>query len=606
MSQSSTINSRLAALQKTMAKDKVQAWLILSADSHLSEYLPEYWKLREYFSGFTGSAGTLVVLKDKAYLWADSRYWVQAATEIQGSNVTLMKMGDGNTPSYSEFLQEKLSENSNVAVLGDTIAIENFVELYENLDEHGITLTTECDPFDKIMKDRKPLPNEALYLHNPKFVSETISSKIAKIRQEMRDVEADVHIVSTLDDIAWITNLRGKDVTYNPVFLAFMMVTHSSVTLFIEESKLDQGVKKYLTDNKVTVFPYDAFYDELENIPTNKVIMLDEKRNTYAALETIDEACDILYMPNPSTLLKAQKSDEDLKNIQEAMREDGAAMAHFYAEFEARLAKGDKLTELDVAEMLQKERSARPNFIDLSFDTIAGFNPNGALPHYRATEASHSVLTGDGLLLIDSGAQYQNGTTDITRVIPIGNPTDAQKRDFTLVLKSLIVMSETVFPADIPMPLLDAIARRPLWENHLDYGHGTGHGVGYFMNVHEGPQVLSFRAPVSDQSKVKKGMITSIEPGLYREGQWGIRIENLVASMPVKTQKEQNFGQYMYFETLTLFPIDTRLMDLNLLEAKEISWINQYHERVYRELSPKITDNAVLTWLQARTEKIII
>ena len=605
MSKAATINSRIAALQKTMAKDRVQAWLILSADSHLSEYLPEYWKLREWFSGFTGSAGTLLVLKEKAYLWADSRYWVQAAAELKGSNVELMKMGDGETPSYAKFLQDNLPENSNVAVLGDTISIENFVELYENLDEHGITLTTECDPFDKIMKEARPeLPLESLYLHDPQFVSESIGDKVAKIRQTMTDAGADVHIVSTLDDIAWITNLRGRDVTYNPVFLAFMMITPSSVTLFIEESKLPQDVKKYLTDNKVTVFPYDAFYDELENIPTNKVIMLDEKRNTYAALEAIDEDCDIIYTLNPSTLLKAQKSDQDLKNVQEAMREDGAAMAKFYCEFETRLAKGEILTELDVADMLEKERSARPNFIDLSFDTIAGFNPNGALPHYRATKESHAKLTGNGLLLIDSGAQYQNGTTDITRVIPIGTATAEQKRDFTLVLKSLIVMSETVFPADIPMPLLDAIARRPLWENHLDYGHGTGHGVGYFMNVHEGPQVLAFRAPVSDQTKVKKGMITSIEPGLYREGQWGIRIENLVAALPVKMQKEQDFGQYMYFETLTLFPIDTRLMDLSLLEAKEITWINQYHARVYAELAPKITDSEVLEWLKVRTQAI--
>lgn len=604
MSKAATINARLATLQKTMAKERVHAWLILSADSHLSEYLPEYWKLREYFSGFTGSAGTLVVLRDKAYLWADSRYWVQAEAELQGTHIHLMKMGDPETPSYTEFLEATLPERSNVAVLGDTMAIESFVELYESLDEHGITLTTECNPFDKIIKDRVPLPTELLYLHNPQFVSESTDQKIAKIRQEMQATEADVHIISTLDDIAWITNLRGKDVTYNPVFLAYMMITHSSVTLFIDETKLDQAVKKYLTDHKITVFPYDAFYDELENIPPHKVIMLDEKRNTYAALEAIDEACDILYLPNPSTLLKSQKSDADLDNIQEAMREDGVAMANFYTEFEARLNQGEQLTELDVAILLQQARAARPNFVDLSFDTIAGFNPNGALPHYRATLESHSILKGDGVLLIDSGAQYQNGTTDITRVIPMGEPSAAQKKDFTLVLKSLIVMSETVFPADIPMPLLDAIARRPLWEHHLDYGHGTGHGVGYFMNVHEGPQVLSFRAPVSDQSKVKKGMITSIEPGLYREGKWGIRIENLVAALPVKTQKEHDFGRYMYFETLTLFPIDTRLIDLTLLEPKEIAWINEYHARVYRELAPKITNENVLAWLQARTNAI--
>ncbi|MHC5224590.1 aminopeptidase P family N-terminal domain-containing protein [Ignatzschineria sp. LJL83] len=604
MSQSSIINSRLAALQKSMKKDKVRAWLILSADSHLSEYLPEHWKLREWFSGFTGSAGTLVVLNDKAYLWADSRYWVQAEAELAGTNIQLMKMGDGKTPSYAEFLQAKIPANSDIAVLGDTISIENFVELYEALAEHEITLTTDAHPFSFIMKDRAPLPTEALYLHDPKFVSETTKSKLAKIRQTMKEAEADVHIISTLDDIAWITNLRGKDVSFNPVFLAFMMITDSSITLFIDEDKLSQEVKKHLSDNKITVFPYEAYYEELANIPTHKVVMLDEKRTTYASLESIDEDCEIVYCPNPSTLLKSQKSDQDIANIQEAMREDGVAMAEFYTEFEEKLAKGENLTELDVADMLQKARSNRPNFVDLSFNTIAGFNENGALPHYHATQKAHSEIKGNGLLLIDSGAQYQNGTTDITRVIPINTATDAQKRDFTIVLKSLIVMSETVFPADIPMPLLDAIARRPLWENHLDYGHGTGHGVGYFMNVHEGPQVLSFRAPISEQSNVKKGMITSIEPGLYREGEWGIRIENLVVSLPVKSQKEQAFGNYMYFETLTLFPIDTRLIDLSLLDAKEIAWLNQYHERVYRELSPKIQDEKVIAWLQERTKAI--
>lgn len=601
MSKATEINTRISALQKQMVKERVSAWIILSSDPHLSEYLPDHWKLREWFSGFTGSAGSLVVLKDRAYVWADSRYWVQAAQELKGSVVTLMKMGDGKTPSYTEYLQENLPEESTVAVLGDTISIENFVETYEALDEYGITLTTEFDPFSTIMRNRDPLPSEALYIHNPEFVSETITQKIGKIRSEMKANDADVHIVSTLDDIAWITNLRGQDVTYNPVFLAFLMITSSSVTLFIDENKITSEVKKYLSDNKVTVFPYDAFYEELMNIPTEKVVMIDEKRNTYATLEAIDEECEVMYLPNPSTLLKSQKSDADLQNVQVAMIEDGVAMAHFYSAFEARLAAGDRVTELDVADMLAEERAKRPNFVDLSFDTIAGFNPNGALPHYRATEESHSVIEGDGLLLIDSGAQYQNGTTDITRVIPIGNPSDAQKRDFTIVLKSLIAMSEAIFPENIPMPYLDAIARKPLWDNHIDYGHGTGHGVGYFMNVHEGPQVLSYKATVTDQMRVKKGMITSIEPGLYREGKWGIRIENLVASLPVKTHSETEFGKYMYFETLTLFPIDKRLMDTTLLEPKEITWINQYHARVLAELAPKIEDSNVLAWLKERT-----
>ncbi|GGZ79029.1 Xaa-Pro aminopeptidase [Ignatzschineria indica] len=604
MSKNSEINARIAALQKQMIKDKIDAWIILSADPHLSEYLPDHWKLREWFSGFTGSAGTLVVLQKSAYIWADSRYWVQAAKELQGTTVELMKLGAPNTPSYIQYLQSQLKPGAEVAILPDTMSVENFVESYEALDDFEITLTTQHDPFDQLIKNRAPLPAEKLYLHEAQFLSESLSEKVRRIRQVMKDEAADVHIISTLDDIAWLTNLRGQDVTYNPVFLAFIMITPSSVTLFIDEEKLTPEVKKYLTEHKVTVFPYDAFYDELGNIPADKIVMLDEKRTTYAALEAIDEECEILYLPNPSTLFKAQKSDNDLSHIQEAMIEDGVAMAHFYTQFEEKLAKGERLTELDVADGLAAERAKRPLFIDLSFDTIAGFNPNGALPHYRATEEDHAVIEGDGLLLIDSGAQYKNGTTDITRVIPIGNPSIEQKRDFTFVLKSLIAMSSTIYPENIAMPLLDAIARKPLWQHQLDYGHGTGHGVGYFLNVHEGPQVLSYHATPNPQMRVKKGMVTSIEPGIYREGKWGVRIENLVTSQPVKNPKERDFGNFMLFETLTLFPIDTRLMEPTLLTTEEIEWVNQYHKTVYEKLSPRIEDAAVLEWLKARTAAI--
>ncbi|PWD86548.1 aminopeptidase P family protein [Ignatzschineria cameli] len=604
MSKSSEINARIAALQKQMIKDKIDAWIILSADPHLSEYLPDHWKLREWFSGFTGSAGTLVVLQKSAYIWADSRYWVQAAKELQGTTVELMKLGAPNTPSYIHYLQSQLKPGAQVALLPDTMSVENFVESYEALDDFDITLTTQFNPFDRLISNRAPLPSEKLYLHEDQFLSESLSDKVRRIRKVMSDETADVHIISTLDDIAWLTNLRGRDVTYNPVFLAFVMITPSSVTLFIDEEKLTPEVKKYLTEHKVTVFPYDTFYDELGNIPADKTVMLDEKRTTYAALEAIDEACEILYLPNPSTLFKAQKSDEDLTHIQEAMIEDGVAMAHFYTQFEARMANDEKLTELDVAEGLASERAKRPHFIDLSFDTIAGFNPNGALPHYRATEKDHAIIEGDGLLLIDSGAQYKNGTTDITRVIPIGQPSTAQKQDFTFVLKSLIAMSSTIYPENIAMPLLDAIARKPLWQHQLDYGHGTGHGVGYFLNVHEGPQVLSYHATPNPQMRVKKGMVTSIEPGIYREGKWGVRIENIVTSQPISNPKEQDFGNFMFFETLTLFPIDTRLMERSLLTAEEIEWVNQYHQSVYEKLAPRIEDEAVLAWLKERTAAI--
>ena len=604
MSHQEIIQQRIAALQHSMKQEGIDAWLILSSDPHLSEYLPEHWKLRAWFSGFTGSAGTLVVLQEQAFIWADSRYWVQGQKELEGSGIQLMKLGSPGTPSYTQFLVEKLPAKSVVSVLGDTIAIENFVELFNALNGAGIFLSTEHNPFDELYPDRPALPQEKLYLHNPKFVSETIDEKVRHIQSILASNNVDFHLVSTLDDIGWITNLRGSDVEYNPVFLAFMLFSLDSDTLFIDEAKLTAEITEYLTQNGVKILPYEALNEELGKIPTDAVVMLDGRRTTYSSLEAIDEACEVVYHVNPSTLLKASKSDADLENIKEAMAEDGAAMAEFFTYFEQKLSAGEKVTELTVAEMLEEARSKRPNYVSLSFGTIAGFNENGALPHYSATEEAHAEIKGNGLLLIDSGAQYEGGTTDITRVTPIGTISEAERRDFTLVLKSLIAMSQTIYPENIKMPLLDAIARRPLWENHIDFGHGTGHGVGYFMNVHEGPQVLSYHAPVTPQTEVKKGMITSIEPGIYREGKWGVRLENLVASLPVVKQKEQDFGNFMYFETLTLFPIDTRAIERALLTTAEIEWLNQYHAKVWEKLSPKIEDPAVLEWLKARTEAI--
>lgn len=604
MSHTQIIQQRIQALQTTMKQDGIDAWLILSSDPHLSEYLPEHWKLRAWFSGFTGSAGSLLVLQDRALVWADSRYWVQGKQELEGTNIELMKLGSPDVPTYTQFLVETLPAKSVVSVLGDTIAIENFVELFNALNGAEIFLSTENNPFDEIYTDRPALPQEKLYLHNPQFVSETIDEKVRHIQSILASNEVDYHLVSTLDDIGWITNLRGNDVEYNPVFLAFMLFSQNSATLFIDEVKLTPEITQYLNNNGVEILPYEALNHELGKISKDAVVMLDGRRTTYSSLEAIDEACEVVYHVNPSTLLKACKSDADLENVKEAMAEDGAAMAEFFTYFEEKLAKGERVTELTVAEMLEEARSKRPHYVSLSFGTIAGFNENGALPHYSATEEAHAVIEGNGLLLIDSGAQYEGGTTDITRVTPIGNISDAERRDFTLVLKSLIAMSETIYPENIKMPLLDAIARRPLWKNHLDFGHGTGHGVGYFMNVHEGPQVLSYHAPVTPQTEVKKGMITSIEPGVYREGRWGVRLENLVASLPVKSQKEEGFGNFMYFETLTLFPIDTRAVDKSLLTAPEIEWLNQYHAKVWEKLSPKISDEAVLKWLKARTSAL--
>lgn len=595
---------RIAALQQTMVRDEVDAWIILSSDPHLSEYLPEHWKLRAWFSGFTGSAGTLVVLKESAYLWADSRYWVQAAKELGGSGITLQKLGAPNIPSYTDFLLNTLPEGSSVALLGETISVEAFFNLEDALDSKSIELVSSLNPFNGLWPNRPPLPLETIYPHEAEFVSQTMMEKLGEIRAVMEDASADFHLVSTLDDIAWILNLRGSDVEYNPLFLSYLLIEPNRAALYVDSAKLSDEAVRALDAARVMVKSYHEIYLDLKELEVGNSIMLDPARTNYALLEAIPESCDVLPLFNPSTLEKALKSEADIAHVRVAMEEDGAALCEFFAEFEEKMARGEAVTELTVAEMLEEKRSAKPNYVSLSFGTIAGFNENGALPHYSATVEAHSVIEGDGLLLIDSGAQYQNGTTDITRVIPIGTITDAHKRDFTLVLKSMITMSRAHFPRGIKMPQLDAIARAPLWQAHLDYGHGTGHGVGYFMNVHEGPQVLSYNAKLTPQSEVRDGMITSIEPGLYREGKWGIRIENLVVATGTTQKAGGEFGEFMAFETLTLCPIDTRCIDSSLLTKEEVAWLNAYHQEMRERLAPKLSCERALAWLNERTAAI--
>ena len=427
------------------------------------------------------------------------------------------------------------------------------------------------------------------------------AAKLADVRAAMARHGASHHFISSVDDIAWLFNLRGSDVECNPVFIAHALLDASQATIFLAEGKIPADIAARLAADGVQLRRYEDAAGALGALPAGAVVLMDPRRVTLGLREAVPAACPVVEAINPSTLFKSRKTEAEAAFVRECMEQDGAAMCEFYAWFEQALGR-ERITELTIDERLSAERAKRPGFVGLSFSTIAGFNANGALPHYRATPAAHAVVEGNGLLLIDSGGQYLGGTTDITRVWPIGEVSAAQKRDYTLVLKATIALSRTAFPRGTLGPMLDAIARAPLWAQGLDYGHGTGHGVGYFMNVHEGPQNISKAMPDPNMA-MELGMITSIEPGLYRTGQWGVRIENLVLNVPLRTQENGAFGEMLAFETLTLCPIDTRCIEPGLLNAEETDWLNRYHAEVRRRLSPLVQGPA-LAWLMTRTEPI--
>ncbi|MDN5890841.1 MAG: aminopeptidase P family protein [Psychrobacter sp.] len=606
-----TIHDRIDSLRQELASQDLTAIIVPSADPHLSEYLPEYWQARLWLSGFTGSVGTLVVTADFAGLWTDSRYWVHAADQLEGTGISLEKLAPGQ-PNHIEWLAKHLQEGDSVAVDGNVLSIAEQDRLLNAFDANDITLITERDVLTAIWTDRPALPTANLYPHDAQFVAQSATEKLAAVRAGMVDAGATHHLLSSLDDIAWLTNLRGADVDYNPIFLSHMLIDAdsdalNSATLFVDNNKVSSEIAQSLKDSGITLAAYDAVQDALATLTAEDLLLLDPSKVAVGTLPKMADGVGFIEQMAPSTLLKSVKSDSDIDHVREAMRQDGAALAEFFAAFEQRLNAGERLSELDVDSMLIDVRSQQPNYVSPSFPTIAGFNENGALPHYRATPEKFSYLDVNegegGLLLIDSGAQYQNGTTDITRVVGIGQVNSNHKSDFTTVLKAHVALARASFPDGIASPLIDAICRAPLWQAQMDYGHGTGHGVGYFLNVHEGPQVIAYSASTPKERAMKEGMISSNEPGLYREGKWGIRIENLMVNMPVSNPTETEFGSFLSFETVTYCPIDTRLIEPALLNQVEIDWLNDYHRQVYAELKDRV-DGAALEWLTERTQAI--
>jgi len=592
--------ARIARLREVMHQRGISAVLVPSSDPHLSEYLPGRWQGREHFSGFTGSMGTLVVKDDTAALFADSRYWTQAETQLKDSGIELVRIPTGTSPMHLEWLARQVPRGGVVAVDGDVLGLAASQQLRQALAPAGITLQTHGDVLGAAWDERPALPQARVYEHAAPHAPLPRAAKLAQVREAMRAHGATHHFVSTVDDIAWITNLRGADVEYNPVFLAHLLVAADRATLFVGAGKIDAALQARLAADGIALADYAGAAAALAALPPDAVLLVDPRRITLGFREQVAPGVRVIEAINPSTLAKSRKTAEEIAFVREAMAQDGAAMCAFYAWFEQAIRPErpfGPVSEITIDEKLSGERRKRPGFVGLSFPVIAGWNANGAMPHYRASPESHAVIEGDGLLLIDSGAQYLGGTTDITRVWPIGTITPQHRQDYTRVLQGTLALSQARFPRGTLSPMLDALARAPLWEAKLDYGHGTGHGVGYFLNVHEGPQSIS-KAMTEPAMAMEAGMITSIEPGLYRPGQWGIRIENLVVNQPAGSSE---FGDFLEFETLTLCPIDTRAIEPGMLSPRDVAWLNAYHVVVRERLLPLVEGEA-RAWLLARTE----
>jgi Xaa-Pro aminopeptidase len=605
MTNPSTISGRAEVLERlraVMQRERIDAVLIPSADPHLSEYLPGRWKGREWLSGFTGSVGAFIATAGFAGVWTDARYWDQAAAELAGSAVALMKIPSGASLLYIDWLAANLQPGQTVAVDARVLGLSTARLLADALGARGILLRTDLDLLDEVWSERPALPLEPVFEHAAPHAPASRAAKLAEVRAAMVQQGASRHFISTLDDIAWLFNLRGADVNYNPVFLAHALIEPRRATLFVADAKVPADLAERLRLDAVELAPYGQAEAALAQLGADEVLLVDPRRITAGMRAAVPAQVKVVEAINPSTFAKSKKSDQEAAHVRATMEQDGAALCEFFAWLEVRLAdtRRGPPTELDIDTHICAARARRPGFVSPSFGTIAGFNANGAIMHYRATEESHADIEGDGLLLIDSGGQYLGGTTDITRVVPVGTPSAAQKRDFTLVLKGVIALSSAQFPRGTRSPMLDALARAPIWAAGIDYGHGTGHGVGYFLNVHEGPQSISATTMPEPHTAMEPGMITSIEPGIYRPGRWGIRIENLVLNRSAQTSE---CGEYLCFETLTLCPIDTRCLDLPLLRPDEIAWLNDYHATVRARLAPHV-DGAARAWLDERTREV--
>ena len=590
-----SIKERIHALRMTFRPNNIKAFIIPSTDPHLSEYVAPYWMSREWISGFTGSAGTAVILMDKAGLWTDSRYFLQAEKELEGSGITLYKEMLPETPSITKFLCQNLKPGESVSIDGKMFSVQQVEQMKEDLAPYQLQVNLFGDPLKNIWKDRPSMPDAPAFIYDVKYAGKSCGEKVAAIRTELKKKGIFALFLSSLDEIAWTLNLRGSDVHCNPVIVSYLLVTQDEVVYFISPEKITQEVNEYLQEQQVSLRKYDEAESFLNSF-TGENILIDPKKTNYAIYSAINPACKVVRGESPVTLLKAIRNEQEIAGIHHAMQRDGVALVKFLKWLEASVLSG-KETELSVDRKLHEFRAAQPLYMGESFDTIAGYKEHGAIVHYSATEESDVTLQSKGFLLLDSGGQYVDGTTDITRTIALGELTEEEKTDYTLILKGHIALAMAKFPAGTRGAQLDVLARMPIWSHGMNFLHGTGHGVGHFLSVHEGPQSIRMN---ENPIVLQPGMVTSNEPGVYKAGSHGIRTENLTL---VCKDKEGMFGEYFKFETITLCPICKKGIIKEMLTAEEVKWFNDYHRTVYEKLSPSLNEEEK-KWLLEATKAI--
>lgn len=589
------INERIHALRMLFVSKSTSAFIIPDTDPHLSEYVAPHWEILKWISGFTGSAGTVVVLKDKAGLWTDSRYFIQADQQLENTDITLYKRMLPETPNIPEFLCRNLKPGESVGIDEKMFSIRQVEQLKQTLESNHIHLEPCGDLFSKIWKDRPEVPDAPAYIYSEEYAGRSCINKIADIRTELKKQAVEGLFLSTLDEIAWTLNLRGTDVHCNPVVISYLLITPNNITFFIAPEKLTEEVEHYLRLQQVNIQPYNAVEGYLRKLNIKYLLLNPDKTNEAIRL-AVNPDCHIIYGESPVTLLKAIRNSREIAGIHAAMQRDGIALVRFLKWLEEAVPAGEE-TERSVVQKLHEYRAAQKLFTGESFDTIAGYKEHGAIVHYSATPETNIRLQTQGFLLIDSGAQYLDGTTDITRTIALGELTEEEMTDYTLILKGHIALAMAKFPEGTRGAQLDILARNPIWQHKMNFLHGTGHGVGHFLNVHEGPQSIRMNEnPIA----LQPGMVTSNEPGVYKAGKHGIRIENLTL---VHQAGEGMFGNYLEFETITLCPIDKKGIKKELLAQEEIQWLNNYHRLVYSSLAPNL-NNEEKEWLKEATSDL--
>ena len=594
---SMNVTDRLALLRELLRREKLSAFVFPSTDPHNGEYVPDHWKGREWVSGFNGSAGTVVVTENAAALWTDSRYFIAAAQQIEGTGIELMKLKIPGTPTIAQWLGQQLKgcPRPEVGIDGMVNSLASAEALITDLrSQGGITVRTNLDPLKTIWPDRPPVPQDPVNIHPLEFAGEDVKSKVTRIRRALRDHHADGMLMSALDDIAWTLNMRGTDVHCNPVFVSYLLISSTSVTLYINKVKVTPGVMAYLQDNGICVDDYGNVEKGLRGYPDYN-ILIDPNETCYT-LAKVAACQEVVRHKSPVPALKAVKNEAEIRGYRSAMLKDGIAMVKFLKWLKPAVEAGGQ-TELTVDRKLTELRSQQPLFRDISFDTIAGYGTHAAIVHYEATPETDIPIEPHGMILIDSGAQYQDGTTDITRTIALGPVSDYEKHVYTLVLKGHIQLAMCKFPKGAAGTQMDILARSAMWREGLNYLHGTGHGVGHCLNVHEGPQSIRMEEnPVT----LKAGMVMSDEPAMYRTGEYGIRTENMIL---VRPDSQTEFGAFLAFDTLTLCYIDTSLIIVSMLSPREHAWLNKYHQHVYETLSPHLNAEEQ-AWLKEKTAEI--